>query len=113
MEVWANNSAPLSRAAAEEAMVHWYKENDTYHGRWKVGGAAVNLSDIACPVFVAAPAADRLVPQDSAFSVGHQIKNATTIAPPSGHIGMVVGDRAKEGLWRPMVNWLKDTLDAA
>jgi len=113
MEVWANNSAPLSRAAAEEAMVHWYKENDTYHGRWKVGGAPVHLSDIACPVFIAAPAADRLVPQDSAFSVARQIKNATTIAPPSGHIGMVVGNRAKEGLWRPMVDWLKDTPDAA
>lgn len=113
MEVWANNSAPLARRAAEDAMVHWYKNNETFHERWCVNGAAVKLVDIDCPVFVAAPPSDRLVPEESALSVAKKVRNAVSIAPPSGHIGMVVGNRAKEGLWRPMLKWLEENSDAA
>ena len=28
------------------------------------------------------------------------------MTPPSGHIGMVVGSKAEEGLWRPLTDWL-------
>jgi polyhydroxyalkanoate synthase len=113
MEVWANNSEPLARRAAEECMLYWYKNNDTMHGRWSIRSKTVALCQIDCPVWVAAPKADRLVPQESAFAMVSQLRSATKHAPPSGHIGMVVGDRAKEGLWKPMVKWLEETKGAA
>lgn len=107
MEVWANNGAPLARQVAAECMKGWYRDNDTMAERWTIAGASVKLSDIKCPVWVAAPEGDRLVPQQSAYAILEGLNDGTAHAPPSGHIGMVVGDRAKEGLWQPMVEWME------
>jgi polyhydroxyalkanoate synthase len=39
------------------------------------------------------------------------IPQAHVLLPPSGHIGMVVGSRAEEGLWRPLADWLVARLE--
>jgi len=108
MEVWANNGPPLARKVAEECLKSWYSNNDTMLDRWKVAGEPVKASNIVCPVWVAAPEGDRLVPQASAFALLKQLQYGTAYAPPSGHIGMVVGNRAKAGLWGPLCDWLED-----
>ena len=107
MEVWANNGAPLARKVAEQCLKGWYADNDTMEERWTVAGEPVRLADIECPVWIAAPEGDRLVPQESAFAMLAGLKDGTSHAPPSGHIGMVVGDRAEAGLWEPLYEWLE------
>jgi len=107
MEVWANNGAPLARKVAEQCLKGWYVDNDTMEERWTVAGEPVRLADIDCPVWIAAPEGDRLVPQESAFAMLTRLKDGTSHAPPSGHIGMVVGDRAEAGLWEPLCEWLE------
>ncbi len=108
LETWANTGAPLARNAAEECIRAWYLNNEPGRGVWHVGGKPVNLADIHCPVWIAAPKKDRLVPQDSAFAMAKYLPNATTHDPGAGHVGMVVGSRAEAGLWAPLVRWLKN-----
>ncbi len=107
MEIWANNGPSLARAAAVDCLRDWYRDNKTYLGIWKVGGQPIRPENITCPVLVAAPKGDRLVPQESAFAFLVDLPNGVKQEPPSGHIGMVVGNRAKAGLWEPVTEWLK------
>ena len=46
---------------------------------------------------------DRIVPAATAVRAGERIDLAL------GHVGMVVGSRAKEALWEPLAGWLSRT----
>lgn len=106
MEVWANNGPNLARTAAIDCLQKWYRDNEPYLGKWSVGGEIISPEKIKCPTLVAAPKGDRLVPQESAFAVLDGIQQGSKHEPPSGHIGMVVGNRAEAGLWCPVRTWL-------
>ena len=106
MEVWSNNGPTLAKQVAHDCLGDWYKDNLPYSGKWLVAGKIVKPQNIDCPVWVAAPKGDRLVPQESAFALVGQLVTCETHEPPSGHIGMMVGNRARWGLWEPMLNWL-------
>ncbi|WP_262693025.1 alpha/beta fold hydrolase [Kordiimonas aestuarii] len=107
LETWANTGAPLARQVAKDVIRGWYMENEPGRGVWQVGGDAVRLEDITCPVWVAAPRADRLVPQESAYAMVSKLRSATTHDPGAGHVGMMVGSKAARGLWAPLVGWLR------
>ncbi|MCJ9428394.1 alpha/beta fold hydrolase [Kordiimonas marina] len=106
METWANTGAPLARPVAEECLVGWYRNNKPGRIEWQVDGRTVNPADITCPVWVAGPTEDRLVPQASAFGILKHLKNAESHAPGAGHVGMLVGSKAESGLWAPLHAWL-------
>jgi len=53
------------------------------------------------------PARDRIVPPESAEVLVTALPQAERMAPPLGHIGMIVGGRAKEQLWQPLSEWLQ------
>ncbi len=108
MEVWANNGGPLAKKVGQDCLSDWYVNNLTYKNKWSVGRTEIKPEHIQCPVFVAAPNGDRLVPQDSAFAIIENLRHATKHVPPSGHIGMVVGNRAEKGLWEPLIDWLEE-----
>ena len=112
MEVWANNGGPLAKKVGQECLSYWYEQNLTMKGEWQIAGQSVKPENIMCPTFVVAPEGDRLVPQASAFAISEKLNNVTKHVPPSGHIGMVVGDRAEKGLWEPLVHWLENVGEA-
>ena len=49
----------------------------------------------------------RIVEPAAALARAEVMPKAERLTPPSGHIGMVVGGRAREGLWKPLADWLK------
>ncbi|MBV1900344.1 MAG: hypothetical protein KUG56_01595, partial [Kordiimonadaceae bacterium] len=106
-EMWANNGPTLARQVASDCLEGWYRHNLPYKGQWHIGGRPVLPEGIECPVWVAAPKEDRLVPQESAFGIVERLQDCEKHEPPSGHIGMVVGNRARRGLWEPMLKWLE------
>jgi len=106
LEDWLNDGVALTAAVARTCLIEWYGENSTAMGKWLIGGEAVDPAAIDLPTLVAAPAADRIVPPESARPLADLIPGAELMTPPSGHIGMVVGSKAEEGLWRPLTNWL-------
>ena len=55
-----------------------------------------------------ATATVRLVPPESALAIVPQLKDCTVTSPRAGHVGMVVGSKAENALWKPLVGWLKE-----
>jgi len=107
MERWANGGAAMPRAVAADCLHHWYAQNLLARGAWHIGDHRVVPDVLTCPVFVAAPQNDRLVPTNSALAAAAHFANPTVISPASGHVGMIVGSGAEAGLWRPLVHWLQ------
>lgn len=101
LEDWANDGAPLTTAAARELVDHLFGEDRSGTGRWRVGGRLIDPAALACPVLDIVSTTDRIVPAASSAGVGRRL----TLA--QGHVGMMVGGRARAALWEPLAEWLK------
>jgi polyhydroxyalkanoate synthase len=104
VEDWANEGAPLTLAAGRELVEAMFLHDATGAGRWHVGDRAIDPGALACPVLDIVSTTDRIVPAASA--VGPLIPHARTITLAQGHVGMMIGGRAREALWRPLAEWL-------
>lgn len=100
LEDWANDGPPLPEAAARELFEDHLRDDRPGQGQWRVGGRTVDPAGLVCPQFHAISTSDRIVPQASAFPSGERIALA------QGHVGMVVGSRARDALWEPLDAWL-------
>ncbi len=107
LEDWLNDGVPLAGPVAEETLQGWYVENSPLRGAWRVAGAPVRPGALACPAWAAIPARDRIVPPASAEALAAAIPGAVVHRVAAGHIGMAVGGRARDGLWRPLADWLR------
>jgi len=96
LEDWANDGPPLPAAAAKELFEGLFREDCTGSGRW----LAADPARLPCPVLEIVSTVDRIVPAASAAGAGERIDLAL------GHVGMVVGSRAREALWEPLEAWL-------
>lgn len=100
LEDWANDGPPVSEAAARELFESFFHEDLTGTGRWKISDQAVELAALPFPLFNIVSTADRIVPAASAPCGGDRLELR------QGHVGMVVGSRAREALWEPLDGWL-------
>ncbi len=100
VEDWSNQGAPLTYAAGRELFDDFYDADLPGTGRWRVGGRAIDPGALACPAVEFASAGDRIVPAaSSAMLSDRRVLGA-------GHVGMIVGSRAREQLWAPLDDWL-------
>jgi polyhydroxyalkanoate synthase len=106
LEDWLNDGVPMALPAAREALAGWYGGNLPARRLWKIAGSAVDPSKVRCPALVVVPGQDRIVPPGSARALCGLLPRAQLLAPPLGHIGMVVGRRAPRAAWRPIAAWL-------
>lgn len=100
LEDWANDGPPLSAAAARELLEDFFAADLPGRGAWRVGGQSIEPAAIPCPVLNIVSTTDRIVPAGSAPRVGERMELAR------GHVGMVVGSRARAELWEPLAGWL-------
>lgn len=103
LEDWANDGPPLAEAAAREMFEAMFAEDATGAGRWAVGGEAIDPASLRIPLLNIVSTTDRIVPAATAARAGERLDLAL------GHVGMVVGSRAKEALWEPLAGWLSRT----
>jgi polyhydroxyalkanoate synthase subunit PhaC len=106
LEDWINDGVPLATRVATECFVEWYGENRPWQGRWQVGDVPILPRQIQVPTLLACPEHDRIVPPGSSKALAGQIAHALVLAPPLGHVGMVVGSKARDALWGPLADWL-------
>ncbi|WP_029007142.1 alpha/beta fold hydrolase [Azospirillum halopraeferens] len=109
LEDWLNDGVPLAAAVARDTLAGWYGRNDTALGTWLVGGLPVDPRRVAVPTLALVPGRDRIVPPASAKALVDRIPGGQMIVPPLGHIGMVVGSGAEQGVWRPIAEWINLT----
>jgi len=100
LEDWANDGPPLTRGAARELFLDMFAEDRPGKGQWQVGGTAIDLSALSMPVLEIASTTDHIVPAATSAGIGERIDLAL------GHVGMIVGGRARSSLWEPLGQWL-------
>lgn len=103
LEDWANDGPPVSGAAARELFEDFFAGDRPGRGEWEVGGDRVRPEALAMPVLNVVSTSDRIVPAASAMPAGERLELA------QGHVGMVVGSKAREALWQPLSAWLSRT----
>jgi polyhydroxyalkanoate synthase len=103
LEDWANDGPPISAAAGREMFEGLLEGNVTGKGEWRVAGRNVDPAALTCPILNIVSTTDRIVPAATAHEAGERIDLAL------GHVGMIVGSRARAGLWEPLAAWLSRT----
>ena len=69
-------------------------------GRWRVGGQTIDPAALTMPVLEIASTTDHIVPASTTPGIGERLDLSL------GHVGMIVGGRAKSSLWEPLAGWL-------
>jgi polyhydroxyalkanoate synthase len=99
LEDWANAGAPLTYAAGAQ-LFDFIEHDAPGNGGWQVAGRMVDPAALSCPAVDFVSLTDRIVPASSASGL------ADTRRLGAGHVGMIVGGRARAQLWEPLANWL-------
>jgi polyhydroxyalkanoate synthase len=105
-EDWLNDGVPLALGVARECFGGWYGANTALAGDWRIAGLPIEPGRFAKPALIVVPAKDRLVPPVSALALARALPQATILQPELGHIGLVVGGKAPEAVWAPLLHWL-------
>ncbi|MFN3388735.1 MAG: alpha/beta fold hydrolase [Allosphingosinicella sp.] len=103
LEDWANDGPPLGAAAAREMFEGLFAADRPGQRDWIVGGSPADPSALTVPVLNIVSDTDRIVPAATAPDAGERIDLSL------GHVGMVVGSRARKALWEPLAAWLSRT----
>lgn len=96
LEDWANAGAPLPYAAGRELFEDMIGADLTGRGLWH----GVDPATIAVPTLEFVSRNDRIVPAASS----PRLPKSRTL--DLGHVGMIVGGRAREQLWEPLAAML-------
>ncbi|WP_156454196.1 MULTISPECIES: alpha/beta hydrolase [unclassified Sphingomonas] len=100
LEDWANGGAPLTYGAGAQMFEQFFAADTPGRGAWQVAGTPVDPHAIDIPTIEFVARNDRIVPAASALGRGE-------VRPlDAGHVGMVVGQRARDQLWAPLADWL-------
>lgn len=101
LEDWANAGAPLPYAAGRQLFEEFVGQDMTGTGGWRVAERVVDPHALPCPAIEFVSLSDRIVPKESAAGLADRHDLG------AGHVGMIVGGRAKVQLWEPLAQWLK------
>lgn len=108
LEDWLNDGVPLVARVARECLIEWYGDNTTMRGDWEVAGTAIDPRQLSVPCLAMVPGNDRIVPPGSALALGRLLPTCRIETPAAGHIGMMVGARAKTAIWPRIAAWMQD-----
>ena len=100
LEDWANEGAPLTFAAGRQLFDDFLVADLPGRGKWEVGGQMIRPEAIDAPIMSFVSTTDRIVPAATSTTAGVQTQLSL------GHVGMIVGARARPGLWQPLADWL-------
>ncbi len=100
MEDWANGGAPLTYAAGANLFETFLAHDRPGCGDWFVGGRTVDPLTLPCPTIEFVSLSDRIVPSATAIGFAERRDLGT------GHVGMIVGRRARAQLWEPLRDWI-------
>ena len=113
IEDWLADGVPLVAPCAKDVLIDWNLNNTTSGGRWKLQGTLVDLSAIQQPSFHVCGLRDSITQFDVAAAMANEIPNAKLLAPDAGHVGMIVGSRARETVWKPVSSFFTGNLQSS
>ena len=100
LEDWANAGAPLPYATGKQMFEDFIARDTPGSGAWRVKGKSVDPANLTCPTIDFVSMSDRIVPAATASGIAprHDLS--------AGHVGMIVGSKARAQLWQPLADWL-------
>ncbi|NML07507.1 alpha/beta hydrolase [Sphingomonas sp. G-3-2-10] len=101
LEDWANAGAPLTFGAGRQLFDEFLSADLPGRGQWRIGGKAVGPQALDCPSIGFVSLTDRIVPAATAARFEQNVELSM------GHVGMIVGGRARAALWEPLAHWLR------
>ena len=101
LEDWTNDGTPLPLHAAHDLFDELFAHNRSGRGHWHILGRDVDPAASCVPILNVVATRDRLVPPASALRLG------TRLDLDAGHVGMIVGGRARTQLWEPLAHFLR------
>ncbi|MFK3889183.1 alpha/beta fold hydrolase [Sphingomonas sp. NPDC079357] len=101
LEDWANGGAPLTYAAGADLFETLLAKDRPGRGNWQVGGHMVDPHALPCPAIEFVSLTDRITPAATAIGLAARRDLA------AGHVGMMVGGRARALLYDPLTDWLR------
>ncbi len=108
-EMWLNDSRPVIGEIYREFIKYCYQQNLLIKNQMKVDDKIVDLKNINMPFLnVMAQRDDLVAPRSSAAlmnAVGSSDKSV--IEFPSGHVGLIIGQRAHKEVWPKVGEWLR------
>lgn len=100
LEDWANAGDPLPYAAGRDLFENMIGADLPGRGEWRIGGIAIDPKTPDCPKIDFVSMNDRIVPAASAADLPDRRDLA------AGHVGMIVGSKARDELWSPLEHWI-------
>ena len=89
-------------------VTEFYQENRLARGTLRLGGQAVDLSRITCPLLVVGAREDNIAPPATVKAlmdlVGSDDKEYIEL--PGGHISLIAGRSASRDCWPRLASWL-------
>ena len=110
LEDWLNDGVHLAGPTARNCLIDWYVDNLPDKGEWIMDGEPVRPEDIHEPTLVVIPKRDYIVPPESSAPLLRLLPDVTEMEIDGGHIGMMVGSKAKGGLYTPLAKWLEKNI---
>ncbi len=109
VEDWLNDDVDIPKNIAISSIEDWFIKNATFNKEWIICNRRIDAADIKSDILIVASFSDCLVPYNCAMALKDQITMAkcNVIEPKIGHIGLIVGNRAVDEVWTPMLEWLK------
>lgn len=100
LEDWANAGEPLPLACARDLFDRFITADAPGQGQWTIRGRTVAPHTLDCPTVEFVSTTDRIVPAATAAGLADHRELAL------GHVGMIVGGRARASLWQPLADWI-------
>ena len=109
MERWIHDSPDQAGTAFREFMRGFFQENRLLRGGLAIGGRAVDLQEIACPILNIYALQDHLVPPAASRALEGLTasRDYSAFEFAGGHIGIYVSQSAQELLPRTIAQWLE------
>ncbi len=105
IEDWLNDGVSLEAKTASQCLTGWYGDNQPFNNQWQVGGKIIAPEYFNKPTLAIIPSGDKIIPIKSAKALSDKLKNVKVINPPLGHIGMIIGNGARDATWNNLLNF--------
>lgn len=107
VERWAMDDMLIAKGVFNECALDFISLNKPLNNQWQVADQIINPSAIKIKSLIVAPTKDTIVPYNSVTALINLLPKSNVILPDSGHVGMIIGEKAEKQLWQPMLVWLE------
>ncbi len=108
IEDWLADGVALESNIALDVYQHWFLNNKPHEGRWWINSHLISPGRLEIPTHIITASKDSVVPTAGSTGLLEQIPNTTHTEVDAGHIGLMVGRKAKQAFFTPWAKWLKE-----